>query len=292
MKIGLIDVDGHRFPNLALMKLANYHKKQGNTVEWVNYLERYNKVYQSKVFTFTPDIKTIVQADEIIKGGTGYKLYDDLFCDDTEPDYSMYPQYSSAYGFLTRGCVRNCSWCIVPQKEGTIRAYRDIETVLQNRKTAILMDNNVLASAHGLQQLEKIIDLKCKIDFNQGLDSRLVTDEIAKLLSKIKWIRFIRFACDTTPAVSPLLSALEKLNKYGIKNYRIFVYLLVKDVTEANESCKILKKLGVNPFAQTYRDYDNNILPTEQQKCFAWYVNQKVVFKATEWEDYKGKILK
>ncbi|GHT06372.1 hypothetical protein AGMMS49525_14580 [Bacteroidia bacterium] len=288
MKIGLIDVDGHRFPNLALMKLANYHRQQGDTVEWVNYLEHYDKVYQSKVFTFTPDIKTIVQADEIIQGGTGYKLYDDLLCDDTEPDYSIYPQYSAAYGFLTRGCVRNCSWCIVPKKEGNIRAYRDIETVLQNRKTAILMDNNVLASTHGLQQLEKIADLKCKVDFNQGLDSRLVTDEIAKLLSKIKWMRFIRFACDTTSAVSPLLSALEKLKKYGIKNYRIFVYLLVKDVTEANERCKILKKLGVNTFAQTYRDYDNNILPTEEQKRFAWYVNQKMVFKATEWEDYKG----
>ncbi|KAA6325562.1 hypothetical protein EZS27_025237, partial [termite gut metagenome] len=76
-----------------------------------------------------------------------------------------------------------------------IRPYRDIETVLQDRKTAILMDNNVLASNHGLQQLEKIVDLGCKVDFNQGLDSRLVTDEVARLLSKIKWIRFIRFAC-------------------------------------------------------------------------------------------------
>ncbi|GHT19931.1 hypothetical protein AGMMS4957_05370 [Bacteroidia bacterium] len=287
MKIGLIDVDGHHFPNLALMKIANYHKQQGNTVEWVNYFAKYDKVYQSKVFTFTQDIDSAIQANEIIKGGTGYKLYHDLFCDDTEPDYSLYPQYSAAYGFLTRGCVRNCTWCIVPEKEGSIRAYRDIETVLQGRKAAIVMDNNVLASAHGLQQLEKIADLKCKVDFNQGLDSRLVTDEIAKLLSRIKWIRFIRFACDTTSAVSPLLSALEKLNKYGVKNYRIFVYLLVKDVTEANERCKILKKLGVNPFAQTYRDYDNNILPTDEQKRFAWYVNQKMVFKATEWEEYK-----
>ncbi|MDR1882127.1 MAG: hypothetical protein LBR26_05015 [Prevotella sp.] len=145
----------------------------------------------------------------------------------------------------------------------------------------------MLASSHGLQQLEKIADLKCKVDFNQGLDSRLVTDEIAKLLSKIKWIRFIRFACNTTQAVELLLKAIENLNKYGIKNYRIFVYLLVKDVENANERCRILKRLGVNPFAQTYRDYDRNILPTAEQKHFAWYLNQKAVFKATEWEDYK-----
>jgi radical SAM superfamily enzyme YgiQ (UPF0313 family) len=287
MKIGLIDVDGHNFPNLALMKISNYHRKNGDTVEWVNHLERYDKVYQSKVFTFTPDIKTVVQAGEIIRGGTGYRLYDDLFCDDTEPDYSMYPQYRHAYGFLTRGCVRNCAWCIVPKKEGGIRPYRDVETVLQDRKTAILMDNNILASEHGLRQMEKIVDLGCRVDFNQGLDSRLVTDEIARLLSKIKWIRFLRFACDTTPAVEPLLKALEKLNRYGVKNYRIFVYVLVKDVEDANSRCKILKRLGVNPFVQVYRDFENNILPTGEQKRFAWYVNQKAVFKATEWKDYR-----
>lgn len=288
MKIGLIDVDGHKFPNFALMKIANHHRQQGDTVEWVNHFERYDKVYKSKIFTFTPDNTVAVQSDEIVKGGTGYKMYSNLFCDDTEPDYTLYPQYQHAYGFLTRGCIRHCPWCIVPKKEGVIRAYRDIATILQGRKTAILMDNNVLASTHGLQQLEKIIEIGCKVDFNQGLDSKLVTDEIAKMLSKIKWIRFLRFACDTTSAVEPLVKAIEKLNRYGVKNYRIFVYLLVKDVSEANERCKVLKRLGVNPFAQTYRDYDNNILPTAEQKRFAWYVNQKAVFKATEWENYRG----
>jgi hypothetical protein len=287
MKIGLIDIDGHHFPNYALMKIANYYRQKGDTVEWVNHWETYDKVYQSKVFTFTPDVRTVVQANEIFKGGTGYKMYNELFCDDTEPDYSLYPQYTHAYGFLTRGCIRNCAWCVVPKKEGGIRAYRDIETVLQGRKTAVLMDNNVLASEHGLRQLEKIADIKCKVDFNQGLDSRLVTDEIAKLFSKIKWINFIRFAADTMAAIEPLVAAIEKLNKHGVKNYRIFVYVLVKNVDDANERCKILKRLGVNPFAQTYRDFDKNILPTPEQKRFAWYVNQKAVFKATDWENYR-----
>lgn len=214
-------------------------------------------------------------------------MYNDLFCDDAEPDYSLYPQYQHAYGFLTRGCIRRCAWCIVPKKEGGVRAYRDIETILQGRKTAILMDNNALASQHGLQQLEKIIDIGCKVDINQGLDSRLVTDEIAKMLSKIKWIRYIRFACDTTSAVEPLLKAVEKLNRHGVKNYRIFVYLLVKDVFEANKRCGILKKMGVNPFAQAYRDEENKIKPTVEQKRFCRYVNHKAIFKSTEWEEYK-----
>jgi hypothetical protein len=126
------------------------------------------------------------------------------------------------------------------------------------------------------------------VDFNQGLDSRLITNDTAQLLSKIKWIRFIRFACDTTAAVEPLLKAIEKLNRYGVKNYRIFVYVLVKDIADANERCKILKRLCINPFVQIYRDCDNNIQPTAEQKRFAWYVNQKAVFNATEWENYRG----
>lgn len=291
MKIGLMDIDGHHFPNLALMKLAAYHKKRGDDVEWATIFEKYDIAYKSKVFTFSND-HSVVFADRVVIGGTGYGLYGELFCDDTEPDYTIYKGCSwynayTAYGFLTRGCIRHCPWCVVPRKEGVIRPYRDVETVLQGRKVAVLMDNNVLASEHGLQQLEKIADLKCKVDFNQGLDSRLVTDEIARLLSKIKWIRHIRFSCDTIQAVEPLLQAVEKLNKYGVKNYRIFVYLLVKDVKEANERCGILKRLGVIPFAQPYRGIEGKEQPTRQQRDFARYVNHKAIFKSIEFEDYK-----
>lgn len=285
-KIGLIDVDGHNFPNLALMRIAAYHKECGDSVEWCNHLEYYDKVYKSKVFTFTSDDNTYVNAQELIIGGTGYKMYDDLFCDSSEPDYTLYPQYSHAYGFLTRGCIRKCSWCIVPKKEGKVRAYRDIEQVLQDRRSAILMDNNILATDYGLEQIEKIIKIGCKVDFNQGLDSRLVTDEVAKMLSKVKWIRVIRFACDTQASIEPLIKALEKLNRYGVKNYKIFTYMLVEDVPEAYKRSQVLKKLGVRPFAQPYRDFDNNIEPTLEQKKFAQYVNLPAVFETIEWKDF------
>lgn len=293
MKIGLIDVDGHDFPNLALMKLASYHKQQGDSVEWYSWLnsaEWYDKVYMSKVFTFTPDYTYPVASMSLVKGGTGYNMYDDLFCDYVNPDYTIYPKYKDAYGFLTRGCIRKCSWCVVPKKEGWIRPYNDIEQVLQDRNSAILMDNNILSSDYGLEQIEKIIKLKCKVDFNQGLDSRLVTDEVAKMLSQVKWIRYIRFACDTMSALDPLIEALKKLNKYGIKNYRIFVYVLVKDVQDANDRCDILKKLNVSPFAQPYRDFENNIEPSILQKDFARYVNRKWIFKSTDWNNYKKAI--
>ena len=123
MKIALVDVDGHSgFPNLALMRLSAWHKDRGDDVEWWNGFAHYDRVYLSKVFTFTPDFDTVIDADEIITGGTGYKNYTSLPPDveATPPDYSIYPQYQRAIGFLTRGCIRNCPWCIVPRKEGYI----------------------------------------------------------------------------------------------------------------------------------------------------------------------------
>lgn len=121
-KIGLIDVDGHNFPNLAIMKIAAYHKAHGDTVEWCNRLEHYDRVYQSKVFTaeYSQDDMTVVQADEHIIGGTGYDLKNKLpeEVEHARPDYSIYGLKDTAYGFLTRGCPRACPFCIVAEKEG------------------------------------------------------------------------------------------------------------------------------------------------------------------------------
>jgi hypothetical protein len=299
MKAGLIAADGHNFPNLALMRIAAYHRRQGDTVEWVNHFERYDKVYISKIFTYTPDINTVIRSDEIERGGTGYdagkKLPAEI--DETEPDYSIYPACKwydgkTAYGFLTRGCIRKCPWCIVPEKEGNIAPYRDIDTVLQGLNAAILMDNNVLASGFGLRQIERIIDLKCRVDFNQGLDCRLVTDDIAGMLSKVKWLKYIRFSCDTMNMIEPLMKAVEGLNKYGIKNWRIFVYVLVKDIPDANRRCDILKKAGITPFAQPYRDFAGKSIPDVEQVRFARYVNRHEIFKQIEFKDYKTNKLK
>lgn len=191
MKIGMIDVDGHHYPNLALMKLSAYHKAKGDQVEWYTGIDYYDRVYLSKVFGFTLDEERVIQADEVVRGGSGYKLFDQWLPEDIEhicPDYSLYPMFPEAYGFLTRGCVNKCSFCIVPRKEGGIRKHSDITEFLDGRKSAILMDNNVIASDWGLQQIEKIISLKVKVDFNQGIDCRLIARDksIAKLLKRVK----------------------------------------------------------------------------------------------------------
>ena len=289
-KIGLIDVDGHNFPNFALMKISAYHKAEGNIVEWAN-IGKYDKTYMSKVFTFTPDYSIgLGDYGEIVKGGTGYDIHSVLpiEIENTLPDYTIYPMYESAYGYLTRGCPNKCGWCLVPEKEGNIKPYADIEDIMQGRKSVILMDNNILASDHGLRQIEKIIDLKIKVDFNQGLDARIIANnkDIAKLLAKVRWIRQIRMACDTKSQIPYIDKAITYLNEYGLKSYKIFVYVLVKDIDDAMERVVFLKAKGCNPFAQPFRDFTKDQKPTKEQKMFARWVNRKEIFNSVKWENY------
>lgn len=288
--IGLIDVDGHNFPNLALMKISAYHKRNGDSVEWAG-IGRYDRTYMSKVFTFSQDYSLgLGSYGEIVKGGTGYNLYNNLppEIDRQCPDYSIYPKFTAAYGFLTRCCPNRCSWCVVPQKEGDIRAYSDIEEFLDGRKEAILMDNNVLAHQHGLSQIEKIIKMNIKIDFNQGMDARIIAKDksIAELLSKVKWSKYIRLACDTKSQMPYIDKAVSYLNQYGIKSYRIFVYVLIKEIDDALERIEFLRSKGVVPFAQPYRDFSKNIQPTNEQRRLARYVNHKAIFNSIKFKDY------
>ena len=292
MRIGLIDVDS-KMPNLALMKLSAYHKSQGDSVEWYDpLLSNCDKVYASKVFTFTPDYD--YYPDNVIKGGTGYGTIKRQRVNErtdswgnTCPDYSLY-NTSCSYGFLTRGCPNNCAWCIVPDKEGDIRAESDIEDFLRHDK-AVLLDNNVLAHEHGLAQIEKIARLGVKVDFNQGLDARLIDKDIAKLLASVKWLKPIRLACDSQAMKAHVGKAVELLREAGATPKAYFCYMLVKDVEEAHDRSEFLRGLKVDPFAQPYRDFDNNTPPTLEQKDFARWVNHKAVWKTVKWENYKQR---
>lgn len=216
MLIALHDSDHTGFPNYALMKISAWHKAQGDTVEWFMPLGQYGRVYSSKVFTFTPEDPYL--PPDTVKGGTGYGIYDPLpdEIDDMFPDYSIYPDCHYAIGFLTRGCIRACPWCVVPRKEGKIRPYRTWQQIKrQDSRDIVLMDNNVLACPWGVEQLESMVGQDVRIDTNQGLDSRLVTPEIAKILSKLKWIRFIRTACDTDASMESVGRMIELLNMGG-----------------------------------------------------------------------------
>ena len=293
MKIGLHDSERTGFPNLALMKLSAYHKAQGDTVEWWIPMIQYDRVYSSKVFTFTPEEPML--PTDTIKGGTGYGIYDGLPAevDTIYPDYAIYPDCKHAIGFLTRGCIRACPWCVVPKKEGRIRPYSTWKDIKRpDSRDIVFMDNNVLACEHGINQIKDMIGQDVRVDFNQGLDARLITPEVAELLSKLKWIRFIRMSCDTDAMLDVVLRAIHLLEKNGVKPYRVFVYLLVQDIASAEKRALALRKAGAEVFAQPYRDFEKNIEPTREQKAFARWVNRKEIFKTVQsFSEYKGSAI-
>lgn len=260
MRIGLHDSDETGFPNLALMKISAWHKSHGDTVEWWEPLFAfgggYDKVYSSKVFTFTPENPYL--PPDVIKGGTGYGIYEDLpeHIDRMFPDYSIYPDCDHAIGFLTRGCIRKCPWCVVPRKEGIIRPYMTWREIKRpDSRDIVFMDNNVLACPYGIEQMESMIGENIRIDFNQGLDARLITPQVASILGKLKWIRFVRMSCDTDAMLEVVLAKIRLLKKCGILPHRIFVYLLVQDIPSAEHRAVELRHAGVNVFAQPYRDF-------------------------------------
>lgn len=296
MNIGLLAVDSN-YPNLALMKISRFHKGQGDTVEWYNLFTHYDKVYMAKIFSFTQDYRQwITNADCIEKGGTGYDISKSLpdEIDMLQPDYSLYPTVESktAYGLLTRGCPNKCKWCVVPQKEGIITPYMDVEEIaIDGRNNLILMDNNVLASDYGLEQIEKIVRLKLRVDFNQGLDARLVTDDVAKLLAKVKWIKRIRFGCDTPPQIAEVERAASLLNKYGFKG-EYFLYCILMEFKESFYRVNYWKGISRRfvLHAQPFRDLNNpkQIIP-QWQKDLAHWVDRKELYTSCEFKDFEPR---
>ena len=294
MRIGILDVDS-KCPNLALMKISSYHKALGDDVEWYNSLYSYDKVYASKVFSFTPDYEYYIRADQIEKGGTGYDVYKVLpdAIDRIVPDYDLYNvDPNLAYGFLTRGCPNKCKWCIVPVKEGNIAPYMDIEEVAVGRKHVVLMDNNILASDYGLQQIEKIISMGVRVDFNQGLDARLVTDDVARMLARVKWIKRIRLGCDTPHQIIECERATSLIDKYRYKGEYFFYCILLHDFKESFERVNHWKKKGGRflPHCQPYRDLNNprQIIPQWQKDLSGW-ADKKWLFRSCEFKDYSPR---
>lgn len=298
-KIGLIDVDRTRFPNLAMMKISCYHKNLGDEVEFVDpiFSGGYDKVYMSKIFTFTPDWEYPIIADEIERGGTGYNLQKVLprEIDRLQPDYSLYGVAENmAYGFLTRGCPNKCKWCVVPLKEGKQKPYMDIDEIaIDGRKNIILMDNNVLASDYGLEQIEKIIKRGYRIDFNQAMDARLVTDDIAKMLAKVQWLNnIIRFGCDTTKQIGECKRAMAMINKYrkSPANYNLYT-MIGDDIKEDYARLSAFredKKVIIS--AQPFRDFNNpnQIIPQWQLDLARWAMF-RAIYRVCDFKDYEPR---
>jgi len=294
MIIGLLDVDGHNFPNVPLMKLSAYHKKQGNSVEFVNLFNRYDEVYQSKVFTFTNDFEYEINSKLVYKGGTGYGL-DNKLDDEVEsiyPDYDLYPELTKniAYGFLTRGCPRKCHFCIVSEKEGC-KSYKvaDLEQFWRGQKEIKLLDPNLLACKKDRDDLiQQLIDSKAYVDITQGLDARLLNEE---LIYKIKEIRFkmVHFAWDMITKADEIilknLSMFANITKLGIRKIRCYV-LTNYNTTQEQDLYRIykLREIGVDPYVMIY---EKETAPKEIKRMARW-VNNKFIFRVCDkFDDYK-----
>ena len=236
-KIGII-TDSVNFPSLPAMKISQYHKSLGDSVELViNYFKQYDKVYVSKIFNLAhiQDLIYLPKTDEVECGGSGYaikiengkevykKEIDKPLPDIIEtqyPDYELYDIKNIAYGFLTRGCPNNCEFCIVSKKEGLCsKKVADLNNFWHGQKEIKLLDPNILACKDRENLFKQLIDSKAKIDYTQGLDARLIDEDIAKLISKTN-IKMIHFAFDLMKNEERILNGLKIFARHYQKDSR------------------------------------------------------------------------
>lgn len=315
MQIGLIDVDNWNnlkgcFPNLPLMKLSAWHKEQGDLVEWYDPSKHYDLVYMSKVFSFTNEPFEEIHADQVVKGGSGYaiQLIDGKEVFDQKkhsnlpdhiehifPDYSLYGITNTAHGFMSRGCPRGCFFCHVKAKEGC-KAYKvaDLNEFWNGQKNIELYDPNTLACPEWKDILQQLIDSKANVDFNQGVDIRLMTDEKCEMLMQMK-IKHIHFAWDRYQDKEFVVPKLQRFKEMtGWSRDKVTVYILTNyDTTmEQNlERVTTCRELGFNPYIMRY---DKEHIPRGSEiNKLARYVNTKRIFwLCPTFEQYKEDLKK
>jgi hypothetical protein len=293
VRVGLIDVDGHNFPNLALMKISAYHKAKGHEVEFTNPLLPYDIVYQAKVFDFTPDFITCIQADEIIKGGTGYDLKSKLPAEveNQYPDYGLYGIRNTAYGYLTRGCPRGCPFCIVGEKEGRKSVkVADLGQFWKGQREIKLLDPNLLACKDHEELLQQLVDSRAWVDFTQGLDIRLMTAAATDLIKQIK-IKMLHFAWDRekdSDLIIQNLKTFKQATDIDMRKARVYV-LTNYETTIEFDLYRIykLKELGYDPYVMIF----NKQHAPKQTRYLQRWVNNKIIFRSVDrFEDYRPEL--
>lgn len=292
MDIGLIDVDGHHFPNLALMKISAWHKSKGDHVEMCFPFQHYDRIYQSKVFddTYSQDIDYFPNSDEIVKGGTGYGL-ENVLPEEIEhimPDYELYSISDTAYGFLTRGCPRHCPFCIVGDKEGlTSRKVSDLSEFWNDQKYIKLLDPNLLACSDRIDLLKQLRDSNAYIDFTQGLDIRFMDRESAEIINNIK-VKDIHFAWDNANNdLTDKFARYAEITTHKVHGAYGTVYVLTNYHSDMHENLYriyTLRNLGYDPYVMIY---DKPHAPREIKRLQRW-CNNRIIFKSCrDFKDYK-----
>ena len=303
-KIGLW-TDSHNFSSLPLMKLSAYHKAIGDEVEMYMPINQYDLVYASKVFSFTDDIDTdsVIQADEVKRGGTGYcinvkngrEVFDNSKnsslpreIEHIYPDYALYPQYKYAVGFLTRGCPRNCGFCVVGEKEGLCsKQAADLNEFWRGQKEIKLLDPNILACENNESLLKQLAESKARVDFTQGIDIRLTNPDNIELLNKIK-VTMLHFAWDNPKQdLTKYFRRFSEHTKIKSDRNKVVYVLTNYNSTLEEDLYRIykLRELGYSPYVMIYQKEN---APREIRRLQRW-VNCRWIFHSVErFEDYKG----
>lgn len=330
MRIGLIDVDGHNFPNLPLMKISAWHKSQGDTVEWCIPLLHYDVVYMCKVFdeTYSPDIDFVLQADKIVKGGTGYfrrkrdktcevfvrgawiniglntsfaignEVYYETLPNEIEhiyPDYHLYEDIvpwirHTSMGFLTRGCPRACGFCLVSDKEGR-RSIKvaDLGEWHHSQSHIMLLDPNILACRQHPDLLQQLIDSKARVDFSQGLDIRLTNEENIRLINQVK-VKDIHFAWDNAKDdLKRYFQDYKKIATHKVHGSWGTVYCLTNFGSTMEENLYRIYTLRDMGYDPYVMVYDKPHAPREIRLLQRWCNNIKIFKSCPRFEDYDPK---
>ena len=292
MKILLIDVDS-KIPNLALMKISAYHKQLGIDVSFNN-TNNPDIVYASVIFKknkhLVDGLKFYYPDSKIIIGGSGYNLRTRLpdEIENIKPDYDLYDMDYSL-GYSSRGCNRNCGFCIVPQKEGKFtRAQHPKYWHDERFNKIVFLDNNLLFDKEWFFEITNFcIDNNLKVWFTQGLDIRLLNDDIAERLSKLKTFKGFHFAFDDSSMKDIIIDKCEMLIQHGIRiRHDVQFYVFMHDNSmydDTVERCRLLKKLGTNPFVM----FNIDKKPTKKTNALRRWANRKWAFWSCDIDEYK-----
>lgn len=281
MKIGLINIEP-KIVNTAYMQISTYYKNNGDKVEWFTTqkpLDYYDHIYCSSLFDFT-DKRCL--PDGIITGGSGFDVKKRLpaVIENCDYDYNLYPECNYSIVWFSRGCIRNCPFCVVQQKEGNIRAVEP-HALNDRGEYIVVQDNNFFANPQWQKAAEKLKQWRQPVSFNGGIDVRLIEKEQCDFINSVKLHKQIYIAWDNPK--QDLRPYLDTMTRY-IKPYKIACYVLIGYWSTPEEDLhrvETLRQYKIDPFVMPYNKKDR------YQRNFARWVNHKALFKSVKWSEYK-----